>query len=162
MNGESRPAGELGGESTPSQGSTVQRPSDDYPHATPHERWECDGWCYDTAGLVLGKCLVHLKMPKLSTEDGIDQALDDADPSWLEIATSAVRRAARSGHTFTSDDLRAWPYGVPEPRHGSHWGALLMVCAKRGEIEQVGHRQSTRRTAQRRTIAVWRGRHEQS
>lgn len=126
-----------------------------------HERWECGVWMIDEdTGRVLGKCPQHYGgVPKRpSVDEGVEQAIADADVAWLERATKAVRAAARAGGRFTSDDLREHHYCVPEPAHGSHWGALLMLMHRRGVIERIGDATSRRPAAAGRKISVWQGR----
>lgn len=91
------------------------------------------------------------------TENGINQALANANPIWSAKAYGAIIQLARSGRTFTADDV--WPYlvGVETFNHKAMGGVFLQ--AKRdGLISQTGsYRVSVRRVAHKRPLAVWRG-----
>ena len=85
--------------------------------------------------------------------EAVDAAGTAAHRTWRPKAEGALRQLISSGHPFTADDLRAL---VDEsPHHPNQVGSLFNTAARRGEIRKVGYQQSSVRSRQAGTHAVW-------
>jgi hypothetical protein len=71
-------------------------------------------------------------------------------------AEQAILRRAATGQPFVSDDIHE-DVGSPLGCSPNTMGALILSAARAGTIVEVGYRQSTRRSARCRTVAVWQG-----
>ena len=79
------------------------------------------------------------------------------DAWWRSCAEQALEVLAASGQTFCADDLRGDLFGLAEPRHGAHWGALLSGASKAGTIEPAGFAISTSPSRRGGVLRLWRG-----
>lgn len=78
--------------------------------------------------------------------------LSDLKREWIAESAPIVLQAMR-GREFTADDL----HGLCDPPWSHNWWGVL--CAKlknKGLLERVGYRQSQRKSANGRVVAVWR------
>lgn len=82
----------------------------------------------------------------------VDAAVSEA---WKRDADLAIDELAKSGNSFTAEDLRSM-VGDP-PNHPNAMGARFLKAAKRGLIIRVGYRQSQRESLHLHPIAVWKG-----
>lgn len=76
---------------------------------------------------------------------------------WRSCAEQAVEVLAASGQVFSADDIRGDLFGLEEPRHPSHWGALLSAASKAGTIEPAGFAISTSPSRRGGVLRLWRG-----
>lgn len=74
---------------------------------------------------------------------------------WTVEAERIVLALVQSGHTVTSDDLRE-RFAAEPSATGAAVGALFKRLARRGLLELVEHRPSTRPEARGRVVGVWR------
>ena len=88
-------------------------------------------------------------------EDGIDAAEEGAGSSWVEQATSLLRRVAESQSELTTDDLRI--AGLDEcPGDPRALGAVMRHGAIKGWILRTDRTINTTRVrAHRRPLHVW-------
>ena len=79
------------------------------------------------------------------------------DPWWLDGALRAIETLAAADVIFSTDELRADPFNIPEPSHSSHWGALFAKARAEGLVKPVGF--TTSRTISRNggVLRLWRG-----
>lgn len=76
------------------------------------------------------------------------------DVPWRQEADRAVRSLARSGQTFSAEDVTAV---AGRPIHPNAVGALLSSWKRRGLIEPVGFGQAERRERHASRMLQWRG-----
>ena len=76
-----------------------------------------------------------------------------ADTDWQQAARKAVLRLP-IGWEFTSDDLHKW--GIGEPNHKNHYGALFRALARSGDLVYLCHVRSLRPESRGRMIGLWR------
>lgn len=103
---------------------------------------------------------MELPLARAARDEGMSQVEANSHEEWKADVDKAIVLHARSGDSFTSDDIRHFVHVFghrAEPHHDNAWGARFAAAAKRGEIVKVGHRQSARKAGHARTIAVWRG-----
>lgn len=91
---------------------------------------------------------------------GIDANLAAAvaiNRDFRDYAERALAALIRSGHAFTSDDVRKGiPAGV-EPHHPNLLGSVIGTAASRREIVGVDRAVSGRRTRHGSQLTVWIG-----
>lgn len=85
-----------------------------------------------------------------------DEVTENADQWWRDCASRALTWWAEAGVEFTADDMV--DLGVPEPDHPNRLGALFLAASRRGQIEAVGYRPSTKPSRHGGVVRVWRGR----
>lgn len=86
-------------------------------------------------------------------------ATSDRAWGWAARAHDALEHLARTGRTFTADDLYA-AVGLPDagPNRNNAVGAVFAAARKRGVIVKTGHyRPSKRVVGHGRIVAVWTG-----
>lgn len=71
---------------------------------------------------------------------------------WIESAAPLVV-ARMQGREFTVDDVHGLFF---EPGHANWWGCLFSKLQAEGHLEHIGYRKSTRPSANRRVVSVWR------
>lgn len=79
------------------------------------------------------------------------------DAWWKAGAEQALAVLANSGKVFTTDDLRGDLFGLVEPRHPAHWGALVSSASKAGRITPCGFAISTSPSRRSGVLRQWRG-----
>lgn len=88
-------------------------------------------------------------------DEAIDRVEQNADQRWLHNARIAILNLARSGGTFTTDDLWATLRQPHEPRA---MGAAIRAAVRDGIIHPTGDYRPSRRVAcHGRPLRVWRG-----
>ncbi|WP_129711020.1 hypothetical protein [Haloactinopolyspora alba] len=86
--------------------------------------------------------------------DGVNQADENTEPTWAELADREIAAMARSGSEFTSSDLREV---IGEPEHPNHWGPRFTAARRAGVIELVAVRPSSTPSRHGGLVRVWRG-----
>lgn len=96
-----------------------------------------------------------LEQARQERDTGAGQAHNAVHSHWRVAAEEAIRRLADTGREFTVEDVT--DRIGPPPGHHNAIGGAFIAASKRGEIQAVGYRQATRRSAHARVIRVWRG-----
>lgn len=73
---------------------------------------------------------------------------------WVEAFDEELRRLARAGEPFTSEDVTA---AVGQPPSSGAVGARMAAAARRGTIVAIGHRKAERVNQHATEIKLWRG-----
>lgn len=87
---------------------------------------------------------------------GLESAIDNADPWWWSTAWSALATEAKTGREFDAFDLTD-RYGVDGPDSPARWGALFRSAHTQGLIVPVGFRASRRPSRAGGVCRVWTG-----
>ena len=77
------------------------------------------------------------------------------NPCWWNDFHAAVEQLAKSGRTFSADNVR--PFGIGEPNHPNMWGIGFGAAARRGVIQKVGAGQSARKSRRNGMSTLWQG-----
>jgi hypothetical protein len=93
-------------------------------------------------------------------DKALEQVERNADPLWKRNAWSVLLMFARTGDTFTTDDV--WEYmnkhGMETPHEPRAMGAVMVKACRRKIIEPTDrYVKSQRPECHRRPIRVWQG-----
>ncbi|GAA1549807.1 hypothetical protein GCM10009804_02990 [Kribbella hippodromi] len=87
--------------------------------------------------------------------DGVEQAEQNTEDGWRAYARAELEVLARTGLTFTADDL-VKVIGAPD--HPNRIGAAFLSARKAGIIEPTGEvRPSTTPSRHGSLVRVWKG-----
>lgn len=87
--------------------------------------------------------------------EGIDLALHNRkNVEWIYRAICRLRYLARSGDTFTSEDVTV---AVGQPSSSGAVGALMNTAARQGWIVRVGFEKAVRDNQHAALITQWHG-----
>lgn len=94
----------------------------------------------------------------LKTE-GQERAVSGAS-DWFRSAQKDIMQLARSGRSFTADDLIAIT-GLPNerstPNSNNAVGPVFSWARRQGLIQVVGYGRTSRRRGRARNLTVWKG-----
>lgn len=92
----------------------------------------------------------------LLADEGAQRAMSGADEGWLRAAKHVVWQLIQEGQPWTTDQiwyrLEALGVTTQEPRA---LGAVVRSAQRKGFIQQVGYRPTTRPEAHARPIPIW-------
>lgn len=78
------------------------------------------------------------------------QPLSEIKRAWIE---NAAEQIVQIFSDFTTDDLHEY---FAEPMEKNWWGVLMAKLKNEGKVERIGYKQSNRKSANGRVVAVWR------
>lgn len=87
-------------------------------------------------------------------DQGIAQVDSHTPEAWKTSMDTAISTYAKTGRTFTAEDVREIAGEPPTP---NAMGARFLQAMKRGIISKVGYRSAHRSSAHGRAIAVYTG-----